>query len=143
MAIVLLDGIEAPTEQVFQGWPDDGAPSTGLAKHCSVKVMQLVTKIEVVAHPRSAPLGDIEELLEHVVVTELVDGHQALQAGVHVAVECIVLKADDAVLVVRQLLELFISRGLWVRHGLGRGIEIRQLDLGPFFPLDDGRPATV
>ena len=66
-------------------------PPTRFAENLSVKVMQLVTKIEVVSHPCSTPFSYVKELLKHVVVAKVFDGDQALETGVHVTVKCIVL----------------------------------------------------
>jgi len=45
--------------------------------------------------------------LHHIVVSHLIHGHQTLEAGVHVAVVGVVLKANDAVFKFRQALVLF------------------------------------
>ena len=66
-------------------------PPTGFAVNLSVKVMQLVTKIEVVSHLCSAPFRHVKELLQHVVVAKVFDRDQTLKTGVHVTVKCIVL----------------------------------------------------
>ena len=49
-------------------------PPTRFAENLSVKVMQLVTKIEVVSHPCSTPFSYVKELLKHVVVAKVFDG---------------------------------------------------------------------
>lgn len=47
---------------------------TRFAENLSVKVMQLVTKIEVVSHPCFTPFSYVKELLKHVVVAKVFDG---------------------------------------------------------------------
>ena len=63
--------------------------------------MHPLGEIEVVAPLRDALVCDVEEFLHHEVVTEVRDGEQALEARVHVAIKCVVLEADDAVLIRR------------------------------------------
>ena len=59
--------------------------------------MYLLTEVEVVPHAlHLAPLTLV--LLHNKVVPEALNGQKALQAGIHVAENRVVLKADDALI---------------------------------------------
>ena len=64
--------------------------------------MEAIAEIKIVISPSYSSVRDIVVILHHVVISELLDRQQALQARIHVAVESVVLKADDSVLEVGQ-----------------------------------------
>ena len=64
--------------------------------------MELVAEGEIVSRTCHSTLCDIEVALQDEVVSELLNGKQALETCVHVAEEGVVLESNDAVFVVWQ-----------------------------------------
>ena len=76
--------------------------------------MYAITKVEIVPSSGSAPFErDIVVVLHDVVIAKLVDRKQALQAGVHVAIECVIFEAHDAVFKVGQF-SILLDHGIWL-----------------------------
>lgn len=109
---------------------------------CSVKLIHSIAKVEVVSRLSPTPLGDVKVLLEHVVVSQLINRHQTLQTRVHVAVKCIILEANNAVLIVGKLLVFGWPGRLWQLHDIWFNL-LGELQLGPWFFLDHDGPASV
>ena len=99
VAIMLLDRIEAPSEKHFQSWANHSMSTTRVAEDSHVELVKTVTEVKVIPSPGLTPICHIKVLLGHVVVPQLRNRHQALQACVHVAIKCVVLEANNAILI--------------------------------------------
>ena len=110
VAIVLHGRVELAPDEVLQlCWVEDALAAGIIFERLPEEVADAVSVIEAVR--------DASRLLEsfvipaEVVVTHLLDRQQALKNGVHVAVERVVLQADNAILQVFHLLIAAVSSG--------------------------------
>ena len=102
MAVVLHDGVEAAPKQLLERWFDNPAFLLGrLEVDDSVQFVQFVAKVKLVPRSRASALSHIEIILHYIVVSQLRDGYEALQASIHVAVKSVVLKTHNPVCKVR------------------------------------------
>ena len=112
VAVVLHDRVKAPAQQAFQGGLDDPLFRTGrFIVDDGVEFMYTITKVEIVPSSRSSTFErDVVVVLHDEVVAQLPDRQQALQTGVHVAIECVIFEAYDTVFKVGQFAILFNHR---------------------------------
>ena len=98
MTVVLHDRLKAAPQYLFECRSDHALLPRRFTVADIEKVVDAVTEFEIAIAACLSSLCHFPVTLHHEIVAHLGDRQQALQAGIHVAVEGIIFEAHNAVL---------------------------------------------
>jgi len=102
VTIMLQGRFKLSPNKSFDLWIDNIIISlTTSAIDLFIQLIKLITIFKV--RSSSFWMLELNELLKHKVISQLMNWYQALQASIHVAVECVIVKTYDTIFKSRQL----------------------------------------